>query len=137
MDPLARKCLEDRVLAEVQTLLTEGDHVYFQHLSPTDFLEALENELRFLGFYTHSDRETPVVIRAILEQHVDQWRAYIREQQEPAVPVQIAASPWIQTTNSAATGLLMTKATQYIGFMFPMERLAIQMSSLAVQDQVS
>jgi len=39
-----------------------------------DPLKKKENELRFLGFYSHGDSETPVAIHARLEQHLDQWR---------------------------------------------------------------
>jgi hypothetical protein len=74
MDPLKRKELEERVFEEVQTILTEGDHPYLRGLSRAALLEALENELRFLGLYVHSDRETPAVIHTLLEQHLDQWR---------------------------------------------------------------
>ena len=74
MDPLKRKELEERVLEEVQTILTEGDRPYLQGLSCAALLEALENELRFLGLYVHGDSETPAVIHTLLEQHLDQWR---------------------------------------------------------------
>jgi len=74
VDPLKRKELEERVFAEVQTILTEGDRPYLQELSRAALLEALENELRFLGLYVHGDRETPVAIHTLLEQHLDQWR---------------------------------------------------------------
>ena len=82
MDPLAKKCLEERVFEAVQRLLTVGDHAYLQGLSRTSFLEALENELRFLGFYAHGDRETPEAIHIILEQHLDQWRKRYLEERE-------------------------------------------------------
>jgi hypothetical protein len=74
MDPLKRKELEERVYAEVQTILTEGDRPYLQELPRAALLEALENELRFLGLYIHGDSETPAVIHTLLEQHLDQWR---------------------------------------------------------------
>jgi hypothetical protein len=74
MDPLKRKELEERVFAEVQTILTEGDRPYLQELSRAALLEALENELRFLGLYVHGDSETPAVIHTFLERYLDQWR---------------------------------------------------------------
>jgi hypothetical protein len=73
MDTSARKRLEERVAQEVETMLTEGDRASLQGLSRGILLEALENELRFLGFYSHDDRETPVAIHEILEKHLDQW----------------------------------------------------------------
>ena len=122
MDTLTRKRLEERILAEVQILLTEGDRIYFQGLSQSDFLEALENELRFLGLYAHNDRETPVVLRTILEQHLDQWLVDITEQkstmsteQQPMqkIYVEIPVSPLIQIINSLSCGIQSTKATFY------------------------
>jgi hypothetical protein len=74
VDPLKRKELEERVFEEVQIILIEGDRPYLQELSRAALLEALENELRFLGLYVHSDSETPAVIHALLEQHLDQWQ---------------------------------------------------------------
>ena len=74
MDPLKRKELEERVFEEVQTILTDGDRPYLQELSRAALLEALENELRFLGLYVHGDSETPAAIHTLLEQHLDQWR---------------------------------------------------------------
>jgi hypothetical protein len=74
LDPLKRKELEERVFAEVQTILTEGDRPYLQELSRAALLEALENELRFLGLYVHGDSETPAVIHTLLERYLDQWR---------------------------------------------------------------
>jgi len=74
MDPLARKDLEKRIWKEVQIILTEGDRTYLRELPRAALVEALENELRFLGLYAHSDTETPAVIHTLLEQHIDQWR---------------------------------------------------------------
>lgn len=74
MDPLTRKDLEKRIWKEVQIILTEGDRPYLRGLPRTTLVEALENELRFLGLYAHSDTETSAVIHTFLEQHIDQWR---------------------------------------------------------------
>jgi hypothetical protein len=76
MDPFARKQLEEHLCAEVQKLLATADQHYIQGLSPTAFLEAVENEVRFLGLYPHADTETPEVIHAILEQTLAQWLEY-------------------------------------------------------------
>lgn len=78
MDSLERKQLEERLFGEVQKLLAIGDQNYIQGLSRTALLEALENELRFLGLYAHTDRETPEVIRTILEQNLGHWLEYYR-----------------------------------------------------------
>jgi hypothetical protein len=53
-----------------------------QGLSRLAFIEALENELRFLGLYSHGDQETPAVIHALVEEHIDQWRMHYALQQE-------------------------------------------------------
>ena len=74
MDLLTRKDLEKHIWKEVQIILTEGDRTYLQGLPRAALVEALENELRFLGLYAHSDTEAPAVIHALLEQHIDQWR---------------------------------------------------------------
>ena len=122
MDTLTRKRLEERILEEVQILLNEGDRTYFQGLSRSDFLEALENELRFLGLYAHNDRETPVVLRTILEQHLDQWLIDIEEQksamsteQQPIqkIYVEIPVSPLVRMINSVPCGIQSTKTTYY------------------------
>ena len=85
MDPLARKHLEERIFEEVQTLLMEGDRTYLQGLSCATLLEAMENELRFLGLYAHSDVETPTMIHALLEQHLDWWRMRYLSQQDSSI----------------------------------------------------
>ena len=138
MNLLARQHLEERLFEAVQLLLQVGDPLYLEGLSPDAFLEATKNELRFLGFYAHNDSEIPHEIHAILEENLDKWHTAYNIQQEnalsttqpltPETKIQILAMPWIQTASSKAVGLLMTKATQYIGFMLPMERLDIQMS---------
>ena len=132
MNLLARQHLEERLFEAVQLLLQVGDHPYLQKLSPTAFLEATENELRFLGFSSQDDSEIPQVIHAILEENLNQWRAaYVTQQDDafsrtqslaPETKVQIPSLPWIQTTTSMASVLLMTKTTRNIGFLLPIER---------------
>ena len=58
MDPGTRIQLKARIRQEVETMLTEGDRVYLQGLSPSALLEAVESELRFLGLYAHEDQES-------------------------------------------------------------------------------
>jgi hypothetical protein len=141
MDPSAQKRLEERIVEEVQTMLTEGDRTYLNGLSRDALLEALETELRFLGLYTHDDQETPKVIRVFLETHLDQWceeylwqeetpmpgeQQTIPEQTTPEMKVEIEESLLIQTSSSAGTGIPMTKVTHYIGFTPPIQRPSIQ-----------
>ena len=85
MDLLTRKHLEERIFGEVQTILLDGDCTYLQGLSRAALLEAMENELRFLGLYAHSDAETPIMIHAILEQYLDLWRMRYLSQQDSSI----------------------------------------------------
>ena len=71
---IASQNLEECIEENVQIILTEGDRLYLQGLSRTDLVDALENELRFLGLYAHSDTETPAAIHALVDQRIDQWR---------------------------------------------------------------
>jgi hypothetical protein len=122
MDSLARTPLEQRIMAEVQTMLTEGDHAYLQGLSRDALLKTLATELQFLGLYAHDDRETPAAVQTLLEQYIDQWRAaYLMssEQQmtpDPIVQIREVSSPCpIPTPSSAGTGILLqSESIKYI-----------------------
>ena len=74
MDTVERQALEERVKREVHVMLTEGDQAYLEGLSRDALLEALENELRFLGLYAYEDQESPIVIRDFLRRNLDEWR---------------------------------------------------------------
>ena len=100
MDALARKHLEERVEKEVSIMLLEGDRDYLQGLSRAALLEVLEKELRFLGFYSYEDRETPVLIRDLLDRELDQWW------QKPAVRLQLTGpSPLLFKFSSESSGM--------------------------------
>ena len=117
MDPGTRIQLKARIRQEVETMLTEGDRVYLQGLSPSALLEAVESELRFLGLYAHEDHETPVVIHKILEGHLDAWcQLYLWSPK-----VEIDASPLIQESHSAAVKILFGDETLYFDFGQTME----------------
>lgn len=153
MDPLTRKDLEERIWKEVQIIMTEGDRTYLRGLPRTALVEALENELRFLGLYAYRDTETPEVIHALIEQHIDQWCMDYLGQQDVALlgahppilttQVQIAASSLIQVTfttgsgtlitnvlTGAVSGSLITEGICSIDFMPPTERSDIQKSPI-------
>jgi len=127
MDALTRKYLEERIFKEVQTMLMEGDRTYLQGLSRTALLEAMENELRFLGLYAHSDAETPTMIHTILEQHLDLWRMRYLSQQDstissaqpptPAIPVEIA-SPWVQKIMSTVSSFQIAQVPRYSDLLY-------------------
>ena len=72
------------------------DQTYLNGLSRDALLEALETELQFLGFYSHGNQETPVVIRDFLEREIDEW--WPRDQS--------IESPLSATTLSMSTGPL-------------------------------
>ena len=59
MDSSAKQRLEERIVEEVQTMLTEGDRSRLRELSREALLETVETELKFLGLYPHDDRATP------------------------------------------------------------------------------
>ena len=127
MEPLTRKCLEERIFEEVQQLLAVGDSTYLQGLSRIGFIEALENELRFLGLYQHDDRETPAVIRAIVEEHADQWRMEYLSQpdtsissaqpQMPQIPAEVE-SPWVQKIVSTGSSFQIAKVPRYSDLLY-------------------
>lgn len=114
MDALEKKRLEERIFEEVKTMLEEGDINYLTRLDRAGLMEALEHELGFLGLYHRDDRETPALIHTLLEKNLDQWCEYYFRPR--TVKVQIEASPLIQNTSSAATGVMRPERTQYIGF---------------------
>jgi hypothetical protein len=74
MERFAQKHLEERLFHEVATMLSEGDLDYLRSLSRTALGEVIENELRFLGLYAYEDHEAPMIIHALVEKHLDQWR---------------------------------------------------------------
>ena len=110
MDTLARKALEERVEREARELLKGGDQAYLSGLSRVGLLEALETELRFLGLYAHEDQETPVIIRDILRQKLDEWW------QNATAEVRLPESPWIVKFSGAGVGLMASKANYRVNF---------------------
>lgn len=87
MELFAKKHLEERLFEEVTTMLSEGDLDYLRSLSRTALGEVIENELRFLGLYAYGDQEAPMVIHALVEQYLDQWRAqYLSTNVHPFYP---------------------------------------------------
>lgn len=103
--------LEERIFAEVRIMLEEGDIHYLMRFNRAGLMEALEQELGFLGLYHRDDRETPAAIHALLEEKLDQWCEYYLRPR--TVKVQREASPLIQNTSSAVAGIVKTKRTQY------------------------
>jgi len=137
MDPRAKKRLEDSILGAVQGLLAVGNQSYLQGLSRPDFIEALKNELRFVGLYRHDDAETAAIIHTLLEQHIDQWRIQIAQQKDalssapqvyPEIRIHLSRAPFVQMTTSTTSGIPRNDTTRYVGFMPPMERTQIQVS---------
>ena len=110
MDALARKALEERVAREARDLLQGGDQAYLSGLSQAGLLEALETELRFLGLYAHEDQETPVIIRDILRQKLDEWW------QSPTAEVRFPESTAIVKFSGAGVGLMASKANYHVNF---------------------
>src|SRR2546426_7151596 len=118
--------LEERIREAVQQLLEAGDPAYLQGLSRQAFMDALENELRFLGLYRHDDHDTPARVHAFVEDHADQWRLEYLSQPPPALSsaqqdipashIEIEASPFVSLRASAAIGILRTKGGHYISF---------------------
>ena len=121
----------------VQVLFTVSDRSYLQTLSRSAFLDALENELRFLGFYTYSDEETLTVIHAFLDRHVDQWQLDIGQMREAIVTesqplqeirIQMPTSPLIHGIENSSSILPLIKTTHFFGFI-PLQHTNIQMGS--------
>jgi len=131
VEPLTRQQLETRILEAIQTVLAEGDQSYLQGLSQTDLFEALENEMRFRGLYAHSDTETPIVIRTILERHIAQWVQDLASRTKQAIPashIEIEASPFARLRATASAGILRTKVALYISFTSPAQDPHMQIS---------
>ena len=119
MEPSSIDALVQRMHQEVHTILTEGDHGMLQGLPRQALLASIENELRFLGFYNHSDTETPRMIHAILDQYLDEWQAaYLAE---PPTTVTIVGSPFIQIAASFSFGIPRSATTHYISFTHGIE----------------
>jgi hypothetical protein len=131
MELASREALIQRIHQEVHTILTEGDHVTLQGLPRQTLLESLENELRFLGLYSHSDTEAPRIIHAILDQYLDQWRAeYLPGPPAPiTIAISVVRSPLVQIAASSSSGIPRTATTHYIGFIPAIESTYSQSSS--------
>ena len=120
MDPQTRQQLEERVRQEVALMLTEGMQPYLQSLSRPALVEMLENELRFLGLYAHSNTEAPEIIHALLERELDEWcHKYL-------VPRERDLSSLRQLNASRASGVARSQETYYMGFTLPGDQLRIQ-----------
>jgi hypothetical protein len=120
MDPQTRQQLEERVRQEVALMLTEGMQPYLQSLSHLALVEVLENELRFLGLYAHSDTEAPAIIHALLERELDEWcHTYL-------VPHERDTGSLTQLNASRASGVARSQETYYMGFTLPGDQLRIQ-----------
>jgi hypothetical protein len=127
MEPGSRDALVQRIHQEVHTILTEGDHGMLQDLPRQALLASIENELRFLGLYNHSDTEMPRMIHVILEEYLDEWRAaYLIE---PPTTITIAGSPFIQIAASSSLGIPRSATTHYISFTHGIESTHSQGSS--------
>ena len=114
MDTVKRQALKERVKREVHIMLTEGNQAYLEELSRDALIEALENELRFLGLYAYEDQESPIVIRSLLRQNIDKWW------QKPDVRVRLAESPLsLWRYSGTPAGSLITK--QHLNFA-PIQR---------------
>jgi hypothetical protein len=119
MEPGSRDALVQRIHQEVHTILTEGDQGMLQGLPRQALLVSIENEIRFLGLYNHSDNETPRMIHAILDEYLDEWRAAYRVQ--PPTTITIAGSPFIQIAASSSLGIPRSATTHYISFTHGIE----------------
>jgi hypothetical protein len=125
MDAIERTQLKARIEQEVETMMREGDRAYLQELSRSDLLEVVENELRFLGLYAYKDLETPVVIKRILEEHLDIWcQLYLWSPR-----VDIDASPFIQESQSAVVAPLSNNEIFYFDFGQGVETLDFETES--------
>jgi hypothetical protein len=134
MNPLARQELHDRIFNAVQLLLAVSDRNYLRSLSRSTFLDALENELRFLGFYAASDEETLHAVHAFLDRHVDQWQLDIKQVQAAAFTelqslqerrVQMPTSPLLYNIENSSSILSLMKTTHFFGSI-PLQHMNIQ-----------
>ncbi len=124
MDASVRERLEARISDEVQTMLTEGDRPYLRALSRDALLATVEMELKFLGLYSHDDKETPEMIHTILHEQLDQLcKKYLLEP-----TVQITESPFTQPPCSTEAGPSHTSLLHYVGFTLPMSTLDVQVT---------
>jgi hypothetical protein len=76
----------------MQMLLAEGDQEYLGGLTADALLEALENELRFLGLYRYDDTAAQALVQAYLARHLAHWMESLQgrvncEHESPSVPV--------------------------------------------------
>jgi hypothetical protein len=121
MDALERKQLQERTFEEVRRMLEEGDINYLMGFDRAGLMGALEDELRFLGLYYRDDRESPALIHALLEEHLDElYNLYLRPrvqetQQNPETVVQIEKVPWV-VFFTAGSCTLRDERTQYHDF---------------------
>jgi hypothetical protein len=109
-------------------LLAVSDRDYLRSLSRSAFLDALESELRFLGFYVSSDEETRNAIHAFRDRHVDQWQLDIERMHEapftelqplPERRVQMPTSPLLYSIENSSSTLSVTKTTHFLGGVPP------------------
>jgi hypothetical protein len=132
MDILERQYLEERIFNAIQLLLSVSDLHYLQSLSRSAFLDALEHELRFLGFYADNDEETSYAIHNFLEQNVDQWLLDVYQIQDTMftelvqLPQRhISTSHFLHTIENSPSILSLMKTTHFFGFM-PLQHTHIQ-----------
>ncbi|WP_179137548.1 ATP-binding protein [Candidatus Entotheonella palauensis] len=81
MGPDEYKSLESQIAEEIQVMLSEGDLAYLQGLDSNALLDALENEILFLGLYECDDTETQEAARDYLRSHLNQWKDAISARQ--------------------------------------------------------
>jgi hypothetical protein len=121
MDALERQQLQERTFEEVRRMLEEGDINYLIGFNRAGLMGALEDELRFLGLYYRDDQESPALIHALLEEHLDElYDRYLRPrvpetQQNPETVVQFERAPWV-IFFTAGAGALRDEGTQYHDF---------------------
>ena len=125
MDSAVKRRLEERIVEEMQTMLTEGDRPHLRELSRDALLETIETELKFLGLYSHDDQETPAMIHMILLERFDQ----LCEEYLYGPTVQLHESPFIQIPCSTEAGFSKTSLPLYVGFKLPMDRPKIQVEA--------
>jgi hypothetical protein len=134
MEPLRGDTLKQRLLEAVEQLVYVGDPTYMQGLSRSAFIEALAWELRFLGLYAHDDPETPLVIHALLEQHIDEWCPMYAEAwaddpwRIPEQTIHVIPSYFLQVISSACVGIPRTPQTHHYGFYPHLDRTQVQTS---------
>lgn len=95
MDAYERHQLQDRTVAEVRRMLEEGDLHYLRGLDRAGLLGALEDELRFLGLYARDDQDSPAVIHALVDAHLDEWCAWYLRPRGQGTRVSMDTPPWV------------------------------------------